>query len=202
MSNLICCDLCLSARATNPLNKEEDWDFIMAFCDQINKELEGPQIAVRLLAHKIQSPQEKEALFALSVSRMRIAMYFNKNNSLLFVSRFILLGSPEFFVIGWVTFWLFLLNILFPYSHFIQTNLFNSTPLVVSHGKISKKIKSNHSDLEVYNWDVIWIVYICVCVCVCVVYNLKSTWMIGYSFRSVGMCLQNVRLEICNKTEM
>ncbi|KAK2160731.1 hypothetical protein LSH36_127g04020 [Paralvinella palmiformis] len=56
----------LLTRATNPLNKEEDWDFIMAFCDQINKELEGPQIAVRLLAHKIQSPQEKEALFALS----------------------------------------------------------------------------------------------------------------------------------------
>jgi len=48
----------------------------MAFCDQINKELEGPQIAVRLLAHKIQSPQEKEALFALSVSRIRTAIHF------------------------------------------------------------------------------------------------------------------------------
>ena len=34
----------------------------------VNKELEGPQISVRLLAHKIQSPQEREALYALTVS--------------------------------------------------------------------------------------------------------------------------------------
>ena len=54
-------------KATNPVNQNEDWDTILAFCDQINKELEGPQIAVRLLAHKIQSPQELEALYALSV---------------------------------------------------------------------------------------------------------------------------------------
>uniref|UniRef100_A0A672ZAP0 Golgi associated, gamma adaptin ear containing, ARF binding protein 3b n=1 Tax=Sphaeramia orbicularis TaxID=375764 RepID=A0A672ZAP0_9TELE len=37
------------------------------FCDQINKELEGPQIAVTLLVHKIHSPQEWEALQALTV---------------------------------------------------------------------------------------------------------------------------------------
>uniref|UniRef100_A0A7N6F9V3 Golgi associated, gamma adaptin ear containing, ARF binding protein 3b n=1 Tax=Anabas testudineus TaxID=64144 RepID=A0A7N6F9V3_ANATE len=37
------------------------------FCDQINKELEGPQIAVNLLVHKIHSPQEWEALQALTV---------------------------------------------------------------------------------------------------------------------------------------
>ncbi|XP_041363618.1 ADP-ribosylation factor-binding protein GGA3-like [Gigantopelta aegis] len=53
-------------RATNPAMRDEDWDHIMAFCDQVNRELEGPQTAVRLLAHKIQSPQEREALFALS----------------------------------------------------------------------------------------------------------------------------------------
>ena len=54
-------------RATNPANRDEDWELFMAFCDQVNKELEGPQVAVRLLAHKIQSPQEKEAIFALTV---------------------------------------------------------------------------------------------------------------------------------------
>ncbi|XP_018417059.1 PREDICTED: ADP-ribosylation factor-binding protein GGA3 isoform X2 [Nanorana parkeri] len=54
-------------KATNPCNREEDWEYIISFCDQINKELEGPQIAVRLLAHKIQSPQEWEALQALTV---------------------------------------------------------------------------------------------------------------------------------------
>ncbi|KAM3832848.1 ADP-ribosylation factor-binding protein GGA1 [Vipera latastei] len=54
-------------RATNPLNKDLEWDNINAFCDQLNKELEGPPLATRLLAHKIQSPQEWEAMQALTV---------------------------------------------------------------------------------------------------------------------------------------
>uniref|UniRef100_A0AAX7SFQ1 Golgi-associated, gamma adaptin ear containing, ARF binding protein 1 n=1 Tax=Astatotilapia calliptera TaxID=8154 RepID=A0AAX7SFQ1_ASTCA len=54
-------------RATNPLNRDTDWSSIHAFCDQLNNELEGPQLATRLLAHKIQSPQEWEAMQALLV---------------------------------------------------------------------------------------------------------------------------------------
>ncbi|XP_042249943.1 ADP-ribosylation factor-binding protein GGA1-like isoform X2 [Thunnus albacares] len=54
-------------RATNPLNKDTDWSSIHAFCDQLNNDLEGPQLATRLLAHKIQSPQEWEAMQALLV---------------------------------------------------------------------------------------------------------------------------------------
>ncbi|XP_042341884.1 ADP-ribosylation factor-binding protein GGA1-like [Plectropomus leopardus] len=54
-------------KATNPLNKETDWDNIKGFCDQLNDEPEGPQLATRLLAHKIQSPQEWEAMQALMV---------------------------------------------------------------------------------------------------------------------------------------
>ena len=56
----------------------------MAFCDQVNKELEGPQIAVRLLAHKIQSPQEREALFALSVSKLSTCTCSNMYDSVFF----------------------------------------------------------------------------------------------------------------------
>ncbi|ESP03919.1 hypothetical protein LOTGIDRAFT_230220 [Lottia gigantea] len=52
-------------RATNPANRELDPEHVAAFCDLVNKHLEGPQISVRLLAHKIQSPQEKEAEYAL-----------------------------------------------------------------------------------------------------------------------------------------
>ncbi|XP_054461196.1 ADP-ribosylation factor-binding protein GGA1-like [Anoplopoma fimbria] len=54
-------------KATNPLNKETDLDNIKGFCDQLNNEPEGPQLATRLLAHKIQSPQEWEAMQALLV---------------------------------------------------------------------------------------------------------------------------------------
>uniref|UniRef100_A0A8C1X6Y4 Golgi associated, gamma adaptin ear containing, ARF binding protein 3b n=1 Tax=Cyprinus carpio TaxID=7962 RepID=A0A8C1X6Y4_CYPCA len=59
---------CVSStdKATHPTNRQEDWEYIIGFCDQINKELEGPQIAVRLLVHKIHS-QEWEALQALTV---------------------------------------------------------------------------------------------------------------------------------------
>ncbi|XP_059582398.1 ADP-ribosylation factor-binding protein GGA1 isoform X2 [Alligator mississippiensis] len=54
-------------QATNPLNKSLDWDGINAFCQQLNKEPDGPPLATRLLAHKIQSPQEWEAIQALTV---------------------------------------------------------------------------------------------------------------------------------------
>ncbi|XP_041838554.1 ADP-ribosylation factor-binding protein GGA1-like [Melanotaenia boesemani] len=54
-------------KATNPLNKETDWDSIKGFCDQLDNEPDGPQLATRLLAHKVQSPQEWEAMQALTV---------------------------------------------------------------------------------------------------------------------------------------
>uniref|UniRef100_A0A8C7YEK5 Golgi associated, gamma adaptin ear containing, ARF binding protein 3b n=1 Tax=Oryzias sinensis TaxID=183150 RepID=A0A8C7YEK5_9TELE len=52
-------------KATHPTNRQEDWEYIIGFCDQVNRELEGPQIAVPLLLHKICS-QEWEALQALT----------------------------------------------------------------------------------------------------------------------------------------
>nr|XP_058938275.1 ADP-ribosylation factor-binding protein GGA1 isoform X1 [Kogia breviceps] len=54
-------------RATNPLNKELHWASINGFCEQLNEDFEGPPLATRLLAHKIQSPQEWEAIQALTV---------------------------------------------------------------------------------------------------------------------------------------
>ncbi|XP_066546444.1 ADP-ribosylation factor-binding protein GGA1 [Amia ocellicauda] len=54
-------------KATDPNNQGENWEGIQGFCEQVNKEPEGPQTAIRLLAHKIKSPQEKESLQALTV---------------------------------------------------------------------------------------------------------------------------------------
>ncbi|NXU43029.1 GGA2 protein, partial [Drymodes brunneopygia] len=53
--------------ATDPNVSEENWECIQRFCDQVNADTEGPLFALRLLAHKIQSPQEGEALHALTV---------------------------------------------------------------------------------------------------------------------------------------
>ncbi|NXO61591.1 GGA2 protein, partial [Phainopepla nitens] len=53
--------------ATDPSVSEENWECIQQFCTQVNADTEGPLFALRLLAHKIQSPQEGEALHALTV---------------------------------------------------------------------------------------------------------------------------------------
>uniref|UniRef100_A0A3B3BTW9 Golgi-associated, gamma adaptin ear containing, ARF binding protein 1 n=1 Tax=Oryzias melastigma TaxID=30732 RepID=A0A3B3BTW9_ORYME len=53
-------------KATNPLNKDTDWSSIKAFCEELDHHQDGPQLASRLLAHKIQSPQEWEAIQALT----------------------------------------------------------------------------------------------------------------------------------------
>ncbi|RVE75889.1 hypothetical protein OJAV_G00003570 [Oryzias javanicus] len=54
-------------KATDPNNVGDRWDCIQGFYQLVNQEADGPQVATRLLAHKIQSPQEKEALQALTV---------------------------------------------------------------------------------------------------------------------------------------
>ncbi|KAL4659020.1 ADP-ribosylation factor-binding protein GGA3-like isoform X2 [Arapaima gigas] len=54
-------------KATDPRNMSDRWDCIKGFYEEVNKVQDGVQIATRLLAHKIQSPQEKEALQALTV---------------------------------------------------------------------------------------------------------------------------------------
>lgn len=69
---------CISDAATDPTKGVEDWDAINKFCDQVNNELEGPQYATRLLAHKIQSPIERESLYALAVRKFgSLFIYFH-----------------------------------------------------------------------------------------------------------------------------
>ncbi|XP_035516863.1 ADP-ribosylation factor-binding protein GGA3-like [Morone saxatilis] len=57
----------LFSQATDPNNQEDRWDCIQGFYQLVNQETDGPQVAIRLLSHKIQSPQEREALQALTV---------------------------------------------------------------------------------------------------------------------------------------
>ncbi|XP_019499871.1 PREDICTED: ADP-ribosylation factor-binding protein GGA3 isoform X1 [Hipposideros armiger] len=87
-------------KATNPSNRQEDWEYIIGFCDQINKELEGPQIAVRLLAHKIQSPQEWEAVQALTVLEACMkncgTRFHNEVGKFRFLNELIKVVSPKY----------------------------------------------------------------------------------------------------------
>ncbi|KAM8771627.1 ADP-ribosylation factor-binding protein GGA3a [Acanthopagrus schlegelii] len=87
-------------KATNPSNRQEDWEYIMGFCDQVNKELEGPQISVRLLAHKIQSPQEWEAIQALTVLEACMKncgrRFHNEVGKFRFLNELIKVVSPKY----------------------------------------------------------------------------------------------------------
>uniref|UniRef100_A0A668AP70 Golgi associated, gamma adaptin ear containing, ARF binding protein 3a n=1 Tax=Myripristis murdjan TaxID=586833 RepID=A0A668AP70_9TELE len=87
-------------KATNPSNRQEDWEYILGFCDQINKELEGPQISVRLLAHKIQSPQEWEAIQALTVLEACMKncgrRFHNEVGKFRFLNELIKVVSPKY----------------------------------------------------------------------------------------------------------
>ncbi|XP_048356722.1 ADP-ribosylation factor-binding protein GGA1 isoform X2 [Sphaerodactylus townsendi] len=87
-------------KATNPLNKDLEWDSINAFCDQLNKELEGPPLATRLLAHKIQSPQEWEAIQALTVLEACMKncgkRFHNEVGKFRFLNELIKVVSPKY----------------------------------------------------------------------------------------------------------
>ncbi|XP_053132644.1 ADP-ribosylation factor-binding protein GGA2 isoform X2 [Hemicordylus capensis] len=54
-------------KATDPSSPKENWESIQRFIEQVNSDAGGPTTALRLLEHKIQSPQEAEALHALTV---------------------------------------------------------------------------------------------------------------------------------------
>ncbi|XP_037648593.1 ADP-ribosylation factor-binding protein GGA1-like isoform X2 [Sebastes umbrosus] len=87
-------------RATNPLNRDTDWSSIHAFCDQLNNDLEGPQLATRLLAHKIQSPQEWEAMQALLVLETCMKScgkrFHNEVGKFRFLNELIKVVSPKY----------------------------------------------------------------------------------------------------------
>ena len=57
----------MTAKATNPLNGDTDYEVLNGLCEAINGRTDGPQIALRFIAHKIQSPQEIESLYTLNV---------------------------------------------------------------------------------------------------------------------------------------
>lgn len=58
----------VAGQATSPTSQHYNSDTLKVIVELINKEPNGPAVALRLLAHKIQSPQEREALCALTVN--------------------------------------------------------------------------------------------------------------------------------------
>nr|XP_015826471.2 ADP-ribosylation factor-binding protein GGA1 isoform X1 [Nothobranchius furzeri] len=87
-------------QATNPLNKELDWDSVLGFCDQLVSETDGPPLATRLLAHKVQSPQQWEAMQALTVLETCMQKcgkrFHNEVGKFRFINELIKVVSPKY----------------------------------------------------------------------------------------------------------
>ncbi|XP_050824551.1 ADP-ribosylation factor-binding protein GGA2 isoform X3 [Gopherus flavomarginatus] len=87
-------------KATDPSIPEENWECIQRFCDQVSADPEGPSIAPRLLAHKIQSPQEMEALHALTVLETCVnncgERFYNEVAKFRFLNELIKVLSPKY----------------------------------------------------------------------------------------------------------
>ena len=64
----------ITVKATNPLIESPDPLDVASFCEKVTHEADGPQIAVKLLAYRIHSPQEKEALNALAVCIFKVVL--------------------------------------------------------------------------------------------------------------------------------
>ena len=89
-------------KATNPLNKLEDVNTIKQFCDAVNSNLGGDAAAVacKLLAHKMQSPQEREAVQALAVLEAGVKscgpVFHAEVGKFKFLNEMIKLVSPKY----------------------------------------------------------------------------------------------------------
>ncbi|CAF4170094.1 unnamed protein product, partial [Rotaria magnacalcarata] len=57
----------LLVKTTSPIHKSTDPNLINLFCSKVNSEPEGHHQAIRLISHKIQSPQEYEAFRTLEL---------------------------------------------------------------------------------------------------------------------------------------
>ena len=68
-------------KATNPLVDNPDPVVVASFCAKVNHVTDGAQVASRLLAYRIHSPQEKEALHALAVIIILIWRHSSYNNN-------------------------------------------------------------------------------------------------------------------------
>uniref|UniRef100_A0A8C2TF17 Golgi associated, gamma adaptin ear containing, ARF binding protein 2 n=1 Tax=Coturnix japonica TaxID=93934 RepID=A0A8C2TF17_COTJA len=79
----------------------EKWECIQQFCSQLNADTEGPPLAARLLAHKIQSPQEVEALHALTVLETCVnncgEKFHNEIAKFRFLNELIKVLSPKYY---------------------------------------------------------------------------------------------------------
>lgn len=92
-------DLALT-QATNPLDREMNLEAVQKLCQLILLSRDAPQEVLRIIAHKVQSPQEREALRALEVLEECVSRCGGKLNNEVgkfrFLNELIRVISPKY----------------------------------------------------------------------------------------------------------
>ncbi|CAF4355248.1 unnamed protein product, partial [Adineta steineri] len=87
-------------KVTSPIHKSADPNLFNTFCQKVNSEPEGHHLAIRLIAHKIQSPQEYEALRTLDLLESCVHIcgrrFHNEIGKFRFLNEMIKLVSPKY----------------------------------------------------------------------------------------------------------
>ncbi|VDK42332.1 unnamed protein product [Anisakis simplex] len=113
MCTVMCCSVCIvycdsfenvidfSARATDPFVVEDERvKYVDELCERVCEEAEGPQIAVRILAHKLLSPEQTEALNTLKAIDMCVrrcgTRLHNEIAKFRFLNQMVRLLSPKY----------------------------------------------------------------------------------------------------------
>ncbi|CAF0913471.1 unnamed protein product [Didymodactylos carnosus] len=87
-------------KATSPIHKSADPNLTNLFCSKVNADPEGHQTAIRLISHKIQSPQEHEALRTLELLEVCVQScgrrFHQEIGKFRFLNEMIKLVSPKY----------------------------------------------------------------------------------------------------------
>ncbi|XP_043190488.1 ADP-ribosylation factor-binding protein GGA2-like isoform X2 [Amphibalanus amphitrite] len=90
----------LIQRITNPLSQTYDPQLVYTFCERIKRDQDGAVAATRLLAYRVQSPQEREAMLALDLldtcARTGGARFQAELGKFRFLNELIKLLSPRY----------------------------------------------------------------------------------------------------------
>jgi ADP-ribosylation factor-binding protein GGA len=91
-------------KATSPIHKSADPNLMNSFCSKVNADPEGHHQAIRLISHKIQSPQEHEALRTLELLEVCVQScgrrFHQEIGKFRFLNEMIKLVSPKVKIIS------------------------------------------------------------------------------------------------------
>ena len=87
-------------KAKNTTDRFQDWEFVMAFCERVSDEPEGPPGAIKVLIDKLKTEDEETQLFALAILEACVkncgAKFHNEVGKFKLLNELIKIISPKY----------------------------------------------------------------------------------------------------------